>query len=146
MEKFCTLAHELVERLLAADGSKWYEEIGPLTIELELARQSWLPSRQNEEPAFLILEASNQDRRPDFSSPMISSLSNLVHGQLGSGVTRLAVMFYRQSDESKCSEKLLSMTKEGKHLDFHLGKYRHTAIHTLQHWIDVVAGKKSQLS
>lgn len=141
IEKFGTLAHELVERLQAADSFQWFEEIGPQTIDLELARQRWLPPQQpDDEPAFLILQASSRDRRPDFSSPMFKRLSKLVHGQLGGGVTRLLVMFYRQPDESKCTEKLLSVTDQGKHSNFHPEIYRQTAIHTLQHWIDAVDG------
>ena len=139
VNRFGTLAHELVKRLHEADSFNWFNEIAALTIELELARQSERPAQQGDEPAFLILEANSRDRRPDFTSPMIKSLSAIVHGQLGGGVTRLAVMFYRQPNEPKCSDKLLSMTSQGKHSDFHLEINRQTAIHTLQHWSDAVA-------
>jgi hypothetical protein len=140
IEQFGVLAHELVERLQVADSFKWFKEIGPQTINLELARQSWLPSRQgDDEPAFLILEVSSRDRRPDLATPMLKNLSKLVQGQLGGGVTRLVVMFYRQPDESKCTEKLLSVTNQGKHSYFQPETNHQTAIHTLQHWIDAVA-------
>lgn len=139
--QFGALAHELVERLQAADSFLWFEEIGPQTIDLELARQRLLPSRQtDDEPAFLILQASNQDRQPDSLSPMLTRLSKLVQGQLGGGVTRLAVMFFRQPDETKCTEKLLSVTDRGRHSSFHPEIYRQTAIQTLKHWTDAIDG------
>lgn len=137
VDKFASLAHQLVERLLTVDSFHWIEEIAPLTIDLELARQGWQPSKKFEnEPAFLIIEASDRIRRPTLPTRTLENLSRLVYGQLGRGITRIAVMFVRQPDESKCHEELLSMTDQGKHSDYHPEIFRQTAIHTLQHWID----------
>lgn len=140
VDKFATLARQLVAQLEEADSFHWIQEIAPLTIDLELARQGWHPSsKSNNEPAFLIIQANGQTRRSTLPTPTLENLSKLVHGQLGAGITRIAVMFFRQPDKSKCHEELLSMTDQGKHSDFHPEVNRQAAIHTLEHWIDAVA-------